>query len=169
MTSTCRPTPNQTKVECVALWCNLGQHEHRANKMDSWVPWKTWKFITSNLLYLLLCETDHCQKPYVLICYHLAHDSLSLTPSLNWLPMTIHLSPTGCRKGTHVMWPCPRHSPCSQPLSISPHATADLVKVLTHNYGLLQKSEICIFPKVCLLHASQYTPLNPIIHLCMSL
>jgi hypothetical protein len=32
-TSTCRPTPNKTKVECLALWCNLGQHEHRANKM----------------------------------------------------------------------------------------------------------------------------------------
>jgi hypothetical protein len=49
-TSTCRPTPNQTKVECVALWCNLGQHEHRANKTDSGVPWKTWRFVTSNLL-----------------------------------------------------------------------------------------------------------------------
>jgi hypothetical protein len=51
-TSTCRPTPNQTKVECVALGCNLGPHEvkHPAHPMNSRIPWKTWNFTTSNLV-----------------------------------------------------------------------------------------------------------------------
>jgi hypothetical protein len=50
-TSTFRTTPNQPKVECVALWCHLGRHvvKHPANQVNSQIPWKTWKFITSSL------------------------------------------------------------------------------------------------------------------------
>jgi hypothetical protein len=45
------PLQNQPLVEYVALWHNLGPHvvKHPANHMNSWIPWQTWKFITSNL------------------------------------------------------------------------------------------------------------------------
>jgi hypothetical protein len=117
--------------------------------LTKWTPGSHGKLGSLSLPISSNCSCVRLITDKIPMCssvYHLPHAALSHTPSLNWLPMTIPLSPAGCRRGTHVRWPRPRHSPCSQPLSISPNATVDLVKVLNHNYGLLQKSEIGILP-----------------------